>query len=62
MDMMVKTMWNHRSLNLYLSILKKQAPIKNSEILSTKNKFNEMIMNGFISKGINIKRLNNVKN
>ena len=58
-----KRWWNHRSLNLYLSILKEnKLPIKNSEILSTKNKFNEMIMNGLrTSKGIKIKKLNNVK-
>ena len=57
-----KRWWNHRSLNLYLSILKKnKLPIKNSEILSTKNKFNEIIMNGLrTSKGINIEKLNKI--
>ena len=57
-----KRWWNHRSLNLYLSILKKnKLPIKNSEILSTKNKFNEIIMNGLrTSKGINIEKLNRI--
>ena len=59
-----KRWWNHRSLNLYLSILKEnKLPIKNSEILSTKNKFNEMIMNGLrTSKGVNINKLNDVTN
>ena len=57
-----KRWWNHRSLSLYLSILKKnKLPIKNSEILSTKNKFNEIIMNGLrTSKGINIEKLNRI--
>ena len=57
-----KRWWNHRSLNLYLSLLKKnKLPIKNSEILSTKNKFNEIIMNGLrTSKGINIEKLNRI--
>ena len=57
-----KRWWNHRSLNLYLSLLKKnKLPIKNSEILSTKNKFNEIIMNGLrTSKGINIEKLNKI--
>ena len=57
-----KRWWNHRSLSLYLSILKKnKLPIKNSEILSTKNKFNEVIMNGLrTSKGINIEKLNRI--
>ena len=57
-----KRWWNHRSLNLYLSILKKnKLPIKNSEILSTKNKFNEIIMNGLrTSKGINTEKLNEI--
>ena len=57
-----KRWWNHRSLNLYLSIIKKnKLPIKNSEILSTKNKFNEIIMNGLrTSKGINIEKLNRI--
>ena len=59
-----KRWWNHRSLNLYLSILKKnKLPIKNSEILTNKNKFNEIIMNGLrTSKGINIKKLNSITN
>lgn len=57
-----KRWWNHRSLNLYLSLLKKnKLPIKNSEILSNKNKFNEIIMNGLrTSKGINIEKLNRI--
>tara|TARA_S200000501_G_scaffold117792_1_gene110605 strand:+ start:23055 stop:24185 length:1131 start_codon:yes stop_codon:yes gene_type:complete len=57
-----KRWWNHRSLGLYLSILKKnKLPIKNTEILSSKNKFNEIIMNGLrTSKGINIEKLNRI--
>tara|TARA_B100000945_G_scaffold320807_1_gene332206 strand:- start:1773 stop:2903 length:1131 start_codon:yes stop_codon:yes gene_type:complete len=57
-----KRWWNHRSLNLYLSLLKKnKLPIKNSEILSTKNKFNEVIMNGLrTSKGIDLEKLNRI--
>ena len=57
-----KRWWNHRSLNLYLSLLKEnKLPIKNSEILSNKNKFNEIIMNGLrTSQGINIEKLNRI--
>ena len=57
-----KRWWNHKSLNLYLTLLKEnKLPIKNSEILSTKNKFNEIIMNGLrTSKGINIEKLNGI--
>ena len=57
-----KRWWNHKSLNLYLTLLKEnKLPIKNSEILSTKNKFNEIIMNGLrTSKGINIEKLNRI--
>lgn len=57
-----KRWWNHKSLNLYLTLLKEnKLPVKNSEILSTKNKFNEIIMNGLrTSKGINIEKLNRI--
>ena len=57
-----KRWWNHKSLNLYLTLLKEnKLPIKNSEILSTENKFNEIIMNGLrTSKGINIEKLNRI--
>ena len=59
-----KRWWNHKSLNSYLTLLKEnKLPIKNSEILSTKNKFNEIIMNGLrTSKGINIEKLNRITN
>ena len=52
--------WNHRSLDKYISDLKNNAlPINSSEILTKKNQYNEIIMNGLrTSKGISIKDLN----
>ena len=57
-----KRWWNHRSLNMYISDLQNnKLPINNSEILSKKNKYNEMVMNGLrTSRGINIKSLNSI--
>ena len=59
-----KRWWNHRSLDMYISDIKNnKLPINNSETLSSKNHYNEMIMNGLrTSKGINMKKLSFVNN
>ena len=58
-----KRWWNHRSLDIYISDIKNnKLPINNSETLSSKNHYNEMIMNGLrTSKGIDMKELKSVK-
>ena len=52
--------WNHRSLDKYISdIRKNKLPIQNKEKLTIKNKFNEIIMNGLRTiNGIDLKQLN----
>ena len=57
-----KRWWNHRSLDMYISDIKNnKLPVNNSEILSSKNHYNEMIMNGLrTSKGINMKDLSRI--
>jgi len=59
-----KRWWNHRSLDMYISDIKNnKLPVNNSETLSSKNHYNEMIMNGLrTSKGINMKELSFVNN
>ena len=57
-----KRWWNHRSLDIYISDIKSnKLPINNSETLSSKNYYNEIIMNGLrTSKGINMKDLREI--
>ena len=59
-----KRWWNHKSLDMYISDIKNnKLPVNNSETLSSKNHYNEVIMNGLrTSKGINMKELNSVNN
>ena len=54
-----KRWWNHRSLDKYISDVQNgKLPINNSESLSTKDHYNEMIMNGLrTSTGINTQKL-----
>ena len=54
-----KRWWNHKSLDKYISdIQSKKLPVNNSEFLSIKDHYNEMIMNGLrTSTGINIQKL-----
>ena len=51
--------WNHRSLESYISEIKKsRLPISKREVLTDYNKFNEIIFNGLrLREGINIDRL-----
>ena len=59
-----KRWWNHKSLDKYISdIQNNKLPINNSEFLSTKDHYNEIIMNGLrTSIGINIKKLISLNN
>ena len=59
-----KRWWNHRSLGIYISQLQKsKLPINNSEKLTKKDQYNEMIMNGLrTSKGVKIDNLNSICN
>ena len=54
-----KRWWNKRSLDHYLNTLEKNnSPIESEEILTTKESFNENIMNGLrLIEGANIKKL-----
>ena len=54
-----KRWWNHRSLDKYISDLKKNVlPVNNSETLSKENQYNEIIMNGLrTSRGVNLTNL-----
>ena len=54
-----KRWWNHRSLDKYISDVQSgKLPINNSESLSAKDHYNEMIMNGLrTSTGINTQKL-----
>ena len=54
-----KRWWNHRSLDKYISDLRKNVlPVNNSETLSKENQYNEIIMNGLrTSKGVNLTNL-----
>ena len=57
-----KRWWNHRSLDKYISDLKNNIlPVNNSETLSKKNQYNEIIMNGLrTSRGVNLNNLNTI--
>ena len=59
-----KRWWNHKSLDKYiLDIQNSKLPINNSEFLSTKDHYNEMVMNGLrTSIGINTKKLISLNN
>ena len=59
-----KRWWNHKSLDKYISdIQNSKLPINNSEFLSTKDHYNEMVMNGLrTSIGINTKKLISLNN
>jgi len=52
--------WNHRSLDKYISDIKKNTlPVQNRENLTIENRFNEIIMNGLRTiSGISLKELN----
>ena len=54
-----KRWWNHRSLDKYISDLRKNVlPVNNSETLSKENQYNEIIMNGLrTSRGVNLTNL-----
>ena len=54
-----KRWWNHKSLDKYISDIQDgKLPVNNSESLTTKDHYNEMVMNGLrTSTGINTKKL-----
>ena len=54
--------WNHRSLDMYISNIQSgKLPINNRELLSSKNHYNEIIMNGLrTSNGVNINKLKKI--
>ena len=56
--------WNYKSLNKYTKALSKnKMPTQDIEILTKKDKFNEIILNGLrTSSGINLEELLNIKN
>ena len=59
-----KRWWNHRSLDRYIfDIDDGVLPITNSETLTSKNHYNELIMNGLrTSNGVNIDALTIINN
>jgi len=59
-----KRWWNHRSLDKYISdIQNRKLPVSNSELLSKRDHYNEIIMNGLrTSTGINTQKLISLNN
>jgi len=57
-----KRWWNHRSLDMYISDIKKnKLPIQSEESLTKKNHFNEIVMNGLrTTEGIDLDKLNDL--
>ena len=60
----LKKIWNVKSLEQYINFLHKNTlPLENNEILSEKDNFNEMIINGLrLKKGISISNLKKYNN
>ena len=59
-----KRWWNTRSLDKYIdSVTNNISPIEDSEILSMKDNYNEIVLNGLrLTNGVNIKNIKSFKN